>query len=208
MYMSSKCIARGVGGASWEPPHAARPMATNANTAFTRIREGERIAWGEPTTGADRELPFGAMTALLAVDVGNTNTVLGVFRDGELAAHWRIQTVAERTSDEYAVLLKTLLDMDGFPWRSINAGIISSVVPPTLFGLQQFFKRHCGGPALVVGAGIKSGMPILYENPREVGADRIVNAVAAYDELKAGCIVVDFGTATTWDVVSPRGEYL
>lgn len=148
------------------------------------------------------------MTVLLAVDVGNTNTVLGVFRDGELVAHWRIQTVAERTSDEYAVLLKTLLDMEGFPWRSIDAGIISSVVPPTLFGLQQFFKRHCGGPALVVGAGIKSGMPILYENPREVGADRIVNAVAAYDELKAGCIVVDFGTATTWDVVSPRGEYL
>jgi type III pantothenate kinase len=148
------------------------------------------------------------MTALLAVDVGNTNTVLGVFRDGELAAHWRIQTVAERTADEYAVLLKTLLDMNGFPWKSINAGIISSVVPPTLFGLQQFFKRHCGGPALVVGAGIKSGMPILYENPREVGADRIVNAVAAYDEIKAGCIVVDFGTATTWDVVSPRGEYL
>jgi type III pantothenate kinase len=148
------------------------------------------------------------MTALLAVDVGNTNTVLGVFRDGELVAHWRIQTVAERTADEYAVLLKTLLDMEGLPWRSINAGIISSVVPPTLFGLQQFFKRHCGGPALVVGAGIKSGMPILYENPREVGADRIVNAVAAYDEIKAGCIVVDFGTATTWDVVSPRGEYL
>jgi type III pantothenate kinase len=184
------------------------------------------------------------MTALLAVDVGNTNTVLGVFRDGELVAHWRIQTVAERTSDEYAVLLKTLLDLDGFALdgfasgglaldglasragepagagagatarstgslRSvIDAGIISSVVPPTLFALQQFFKRHCGGPALVVGAGIKTGMPILYENPREVGADRIVNAVAAYDELKSGCIVVDFGTATTWDVVSPRGEYL
>ena len=148
------------------------------------------------------------MTALLAVDVGNTNTVLGVFRDGELAAHWRIQTVAERTADEYAVLLKTLLDMDGFPWRSINAGIISSVVPPTLFGLQQFFKRHCGAPALVVGSGIKSGMPILYENPREVGADRIVNAVAAFEKVRAGCIVVDFGTATTWDVITPKGEYL
>jgi type III pantothenate kinase len=148
------------------------------------------------------------MTSLLAVDVGNTNTVLGVFRDGELAAHWRIRTVAERTSDEYAVLLKTLLDLEGSPWHSIDAGIISSVVPPTLFGLQQFFKRHCGGPALVVGPGIKSGMPILYENPREVGADRIVNAVAAYDEIKGGCIVVDFGTATTWDVVSPKGEYL
>lgn len=148
------------------------------------------------------------MTVLLAVDVGNTNTVLGIFRDGALAAHWRIQTVAARTSDEYAVLLKTLLDLEGVPWRTIDAGIISSVVPPAVFGLQRFFKAHTGGPALVVGPGIKTGMPILYENPREVGADRIVNAVAAFDELKAGCIVVDFGTATTWDVVTPKGEYL
>ena len=148
------------------------------------------------------------MTTLLAVDVGNTNTVLGVFRDDELAAHWRIQTVAQRTSDEYAVLLKTLFDLDGFPWKSFTAGIISSVVPPTVFGIQQFFKRYTGGPALVVGPGIKTGMPILYENPREVGADRIVNAVAAYEEYKTGCIVVDFGTATTWDVVNPKGEYM
>jgi type III pantothenate kinase len=148
------------------------------------------------------------MTVLLAVDVGNTNTVLGVFRDDALAASWRIQTVAERTSDEYAVLLKTLLDMEGFPWKSIDAGIISSVVPPAVFGLQRFFKHYCGGAALLVGPGIKTGMPILYENPREVGADRIVNAVAAYEELKSGCIIVDFGTATTWDVVNPKGEYL
>jgi type III pantothenate kinase len=153
------------------------------------------------------------MSVLLAVDVGNTNTVLGVFRDDVLAASWRIQTVAERTSDEYAVLVKTLLDMEGFPWQSIDAGIISSVVPPVVFGVQRFFKHYCGGPALVVGPGIKTGMPILYENPREVGADRIVNAVAAYEDLgedkgKVGCIVVDFGTATTWDVVNPKGEYL
>ncbi|HEX4451167.1 MAG TPA: type III pantothenate kinase [Kofleriaceae bacterium] len=147
------------------------------------------------------------MTTLLAVDVGNTNTVIGVFRDAELAAHWRIQTVAQRTSDEYAVLLRTLMDLQAIAWTSIDAGIISSVVPPTLFGLQQFFKHHCGGPALVVGPGIKTGMPILYENPREVGADRIVNSVAAFEEIKAGCIVVDFGTATTWDVVTPKGEY-
>jgi type III pantothenate kinase len=153
------------------------------------------------------------MTTLLAVDVGNTNTVLGVFRDGELAAHWRIETVAARTSDEYAVLLKTLLELEGLPWNTVRSGIISSVVPPVVFGLQQFFKRYCGGSALVVGPGIKTGMPILYENPREVGADRIVNAVAAYEELGpargvSGCIVVDFGTATTWDVVNPKGEYL
>src|SRR5258705_13244322 len=148
------------------------------------------------------------MTAMLAVDVGNTNTVLGVFRDDDLVAHWRIQTIAERTSDELAVLVKTLLDMEGFPWKSITAGIISSVVPAAVFGLQKFFKAHCGGAALVVGPGIKTGMPILYENPREVGADRIVNAVAAFEQLKSGCIVVDFGTATTWDVVNPKGEYL
>ena len=151
------------------------------------------------------------MTALLAVDVGNTNTVLGVYRDGELLAHWRIRTIAERTSDEYAVTMRTLLELEGFPWKSIDAGIISSVVPPAVFGLQQFFKRYCGGAALVVGPGIKTGMPILYENPREVGADRIVNAVAAFEERKdpaTGCIVVDFGTATTWDVVTPKGEYL
>lgn len=148
------------------------------------------------------------MTALLAVDVGNTNTVLGVFQDDALVASWRIRTIAERTADEYAVTLRTLLDLEGIPWKTITAGIISSVVPPVLFGLQKFFKQHCGGPALVVGPGIKSGMPILYENPREVGADRIVNAVAAYEELKQGCIIVDFGTATTWDVVNPKGEYL
>jgi type III pantothenate kinase len=153
------------------------------------------------------------MTALLAVDVGNTNTVLGVFESEKLVAHWRIQTVAERTSDEYAVLIKTLLDLEGLPWKSISSGIISSVVPAVLFGLQRFFKQHCGTPALVVGPGIKTGMPILYENPREVGADRIVNAVAAFEDLGAargatGCIVVDFGTATTWDVVNPKGEYM
>ena len=148
------------------------------------------------------------MSCLLAVDVGNTNTVLGVFVGDELVAHWRIQTARGRTSDEYAVMLRSLLELDGFAWGTITAGIISSVVPPALFGLQQFFKRHTGGPALVIGPDIKTGMPNLYDSPREVGADRIVNAVAAYDLLKSGCIVVDFGTATTWDVVSPAGEYL
>jgi len=97
--------------------------------------------------------------------------------------------------------------MEGVPWRSVTAGIISSVVPPTVFGLQQFFKKLCGGPALVVGPGIKTGMSILYENPREVGADRIVNAMAAYKRWPGGAIVVDFGTATTFDVVTSRGEY-
>jgi len=148
------------------------------------------------------------MSLLLAVDVGNTNTVLGVFRGDELVANWRIQTAAGRTADEYAVLTRSLLELDGYAWGTVRAGIISSVVPPAVFGLQKFFKAHCGGAALVVGPGIKTGMPILYENPREVGADRIVNAVAAYEAHRQGCIVVDFGTATTWDVVNQRGEYL
>jgi type III pantothenate kinase len=148
------------------------------------------------------------MSCLLAVDVGNTNTVLGVFRGDELVAHWRIQTNAARTSDEYAVLLRSLLELQRFAWGSITHGIISSVVPPAVFGLTRFFKQHLDIAALLVGPGIKTGMPILYENPREVGADRIVNAVAAYERVQGGCIVVDFGTATTWDVVTPRGEYL
>jgi type III pantothenate kinase len=148
------------------------------------------------------------VSVLLAVDVGNTNTVLGVFRGQDLVAHWRIQTTAGRTSDEYAVLVHSLLGLEGFAWGSITHGIISSVVPPAVFGLTQFFKTHLEMTALIVGPGIKTGMPILYENPREVGADRIVNAVAAYEQVHAGCIVVDFGTATTWDVVTPKGEYL
>ena len=148
------------------------------------------------------------MTCLLAVDVGNTNTVLGVFRGTDLVAHFRIETNAKRTSDELAVLVRSLLELQGFAWGSLDAGIISSVVPPAVFGIQRFFKQYVGSLPLVVGPGIKTGMPILYENPREVGADRIVNAVAAYEQFKSGCIVVDFGTATTWDVVTPKGEYL
>lgn len=149
------------------------------------------------------------MSCLLAIDVGNTNTVLGVYRGDDLVAQWRIQTNEGRTGDEYAVLLTGLLGLSsGLAIDMISHGIISSVVPPAVFGLQSLFTQHLCGPAMVVGPGIKTGMPILYENPREVGADRIVNAVAAYERLGCGCIVVDFGTATTWDVVTPRGEYL
>jgi type III pantothenate kinase len=149
-----------------------------------------------------------SMSCLLAVDVGNTNTVLGVFRGDDLVAHWRIQTNSGRTSDEIAVLVRSLLELQGFAWGSITHGIVSSVVPTAVFALQRFFRDHVRVPVVLVGPGIKTGMPILYENPREVGADRIVNAVAAYEHVKAGCIVVDFGTATTWDVVTPKGEYL
>jgi type III pantothenate kinase len=145
---------------------------------------------------------------LLVVDVGNTNTVLGVYDGDELRAHWRIETKKGRTGDEYAIILRELYGLAGITWPGATAGIVSSVVPPVLFPVEDFFKRHLKLTPLVVGPGIKTGMPILYENPREVGADRIVNAVAAYEQYKSGCIVVDFGTATTFDVVTPKGEYL
>ncbi len=149
-----------------------------------------------------------AQTCLLAVDVGNTNTVLGVYQNETLIANWRVQTVEGRTGDEYAALLCQMMHLGQISPASLTHAIVSSVVPPAVVGLERLFKKHLSIPFMVVGPGIKTGMPILYEDPREVGADRIVNAVAAFDLLGQGGIVVDFGTATTWDVVTPRGEYL
>jgi type III pantothenate kinase len=148
---------------------------------------------------------------LLVVDVGNTNTVVGVFatsggRSGELRAHWRLETRARRTADEYAALLHQLFTVAGLPWQ-VEAGMIATVVPPALFSVERFFDDYLKIKPMVVGPGLKTGMPILYDNPREVGADRIVNAVAAYERFKHGCIIVDFGTATTFDLVTPKGEY-
>jgi len=148
------------------------------------------------------------MTCLLAIDIGNTNTVLGVYDGDDLVADWRIQTVEGRTADEVAVLLRALMTSSGFDPARVTHGILASVVPPAVFGMKGMLTKQLGVPAMVVGPGIKTGMPILYENPREVGADRIVNAVAAYERYKTACIVVDFGTATTWDVITPKGEYL
>src|SRR5215470_12029463 len=145
---------------------------------------------------------------LLVVDVGNTNTVLGVFDGERLAGHWRLETIEGRTADEYAALLAQLMALDGLALRELDAAIVSTVVPPTLFAVEGLCRARIGVAPIIVGPGMKTGMPILYENPREVGADRIVNSVAAFEKLHAGCIVVDFGTATTFDVVSPRGEYL
>jgi type III pantothenate kinase len=147
------------------------------------------------------------MATLLAIDVGNTNTALGVFAGDTLVASWRIETNERRTADEYAVLVRQLCAGDGLDASDIDSGIVASVVPPTLRALTGLCDR-LGAALTVVGPGIKTGMPILTESPREVGADRIVNAVAAFERLAAGCVVVDFGTATTWDVVSPKGEYL
>ena len=147
------------------------------------------------------------MSDLLAIDIGNTNIVVGLYRGENLLATWRIRTVATRTGDEYVVLFSQLFERDGFVLSDVRSAVLSSVVPPAGDGFFAMFSKLQIEP-LVVGPGCKTGMPILYENPREVGADRIVNAVAAYDKFQSGCVVVDFGTATTWDVVTPKGEYL
>ncbi len=148
---------------------------------------------------------------LLAIDVGNTNVSLGLFgRTGAawtLRADWRLETRSGRTADEYAALLGELFRRARLDLDAVTAVAISSVVPPVLTPLAQLCRRHLKIEPLIVGPGIKTGVPILYENPREVGADRIVNAVAAYERWPQGAIVVDFGTATTFDVVTARGEY-
>jgi type III pantothenate kinase len=151
---------------------------------------------------------------LLVVDVGNTNTVVGLLdlpdgpsgRVGALRAHWRLETRARRTADEYAATLHQLTQIAKLPF-TFSGGIVSTVVPAALFACTRFFEDYCGIRPFIVGPGIKSGMPILVDTPKEVGADRIVNSVAAFERFHQGCIVVDFGTATTFDLVTPRGEY-
>jgi type III pantothenate kinase len=145
---------------------------------------------------------------LLAIDVGNTNTVLGVYDGAKLAAHWRIETTSRRTFDEYGILLLQLFAHVGLDAKCIDAVVVSSVVPPLQFNLEKMSERYFGRRPVFVGPGVKTGMPIVYDNPREVGADRIVNAVAAWEKHRKPLVVVDFGTATTFDAVSARGEYL
>ncbi|MBN1662908.1 MAG: type III pantothenate kinase [Deltaproteobacteria bacterium] len=145
---------------------------------------------------------------LLVIDVGNTNTVLGVY-DGDVLKHdWRIRTVPDHTVDEYGMLIYNLHMTSGIGTNDITAIIISCVVPPMLNILENICKKYFNIQPLVVGPGIKMGMPILYSNPKEVGADRIVNAVAAYDRWKRDMIIIDFGTAITFDYVSAKGEYM
>jgi type III pantothenate kinase len=145
---------------------------------------------------------------LLAVDVGNTHTVLGLYDGAKLAHHFRIESSKGRTTDELQVLLAGLLQIAGVPTQQVTASILASVVPALNETLVRSVERAFGHAMLVVGPGIKTGMPILYENPREVGADRIVNAVAAFERVRGAVIVVDFGTATTFDCISVKGEYL
>jgi type III pantothenate kinase len=145
---------------------------------------------------------------LLAIDVGNTNTVLGAFEGETLREHWRVETSHTRTADEYGIQFLQLFASRGLRADQVNAVVVSSVVPPLAATLSRMAERYFGVTPLFVGPGVKTGMPILYENPREVGADRIVNAIAAYARWASGLVVVDFGTATTFDAVSPKGEYL
>ena len=145
---------------------------------------------------------------LLVIDVGNTNIVIGVYDGEELIRHWRLSTQRHRTSDEYGMLLKQLFSFDQQQISSIEGAMISCVVPPMLPILTAMIQSHFGVEALVVGPGVKTGMPILYENPREVGADRIVNAVAAFAQTGNATVVVDFGTATTFDAINDNGAYM
>jgi type III pantothenate kinase len=149
---------------------------------------------------------------LLAVDVGNTNVSLGIFDyasgAGELVDHWRLGTHREQTSDEVGIALRSLFLQSGRDLATCTDVILSSVVPPLAPIWERLCQKLFDRPPLVVGPGIKTGMPVRYENPREVGADRIVNAVAAFELVGGPVIAVDFGTATTFDCVSERGEYL
>src|SRR5436305_6702286 len=147
---------------------------------------------------------------LLVVDVGNTQTHFGVFPDGSdsVARDWRSATVAESTSDELGAALSNLLALRGLGFEEIKASIVSSTVPQLSEQWTAMAERYLGHHMLVVGPQIRTGMPIRIDNPREVGADRLVNAVAAYDRCAGTCVVVDFGTAITYDAVSDAGEYL
>jgi len=164
---------------------------------------------------------------LLVLDVGNTNTVLGVFarvakvapsasRGAEaesqhyelLVANWRVATIATQTVDEYGVLFRNLFAMDNLEAKGIHGIVISSVVPPLDSTLAQVCERYFNTKPLFIEPGVKTGMPVHYDNPAEVGADRIVNSVAAFEKYGGPCIIVDFGTATTFDCVSAKGEYM
>jgi len=154
---------------------------------------------------------------LLVLDVGNTNTVLGVFAKADksgtphhydqLVANWRVSTISTQTVDEYGVLFRNLFSMDNLEVGAIAGIVISSVVPPLDSTLRKVCERYFKLKPLFIEPGVKTGMPVLYDNPAEVGADRIVNGIAAFEKYGGPCIVVDFGTATTFDCVSPKGEY-
>lgn len=145
---------------------------------------------------------------LFCMDIGNTNIVLGVTEGDQILHHWRIRTEKETTADELGILVGTLFQWKGIRFEDIRNTIVSCVVPPLLNTVEDFSRRYFQVKPMIVGPGIKTGMPIKYDNPREVGADRIVNAVAAYERYRDSLIVVDFGTATTFDCISKDGAYM
>lgn len=145
---------------------------------------------------------------LLVIDIGNTWIVFGVYRGNELVNHWRLSTVLNKTVEEYAILVSGLLRLGQILLGQIDTAIISCVVPPLLVSFDALCRKYVGVKPIVVGPGIKTGMPILYENPQEIGADRIVNAVAAYEARKSAHIIVDFGTAIAFDYITAKGEYI
>jgi type III pantothenate kinase len=145
---------------------------------------------------------------LLAIDVGNTNAVLGIYRGDDFLFQWRVASETNRMPDEYAMILRDLLMYNGLSLGDISGCIISSVVPPLTTVFSEMVERYLGFPPLIVGPGIRTGVRILYEDPRGVGADRIVNAVASYRLYGGPAVVIDFGTATTFDAISGEGDYL
>ncbi len=145
---------------------------------------------------------------LLAIDVGNTQTHLGCFEGDELVEHWRFQTRAGATGDELADRLGGLLSLTGLEMSQLSGTVVSSVVPPLDVEYERLSRRYFDAPCLIIGPGVKTGMPIRIDDPKEVGADRLVNSVAAYERIGDACLVVDFGTGINFDAVSAEGEYL
>ncbi|WP_315168486.1 type III pantothenate kinase [Metaclostridioides mangenotii] len=145
---------------------------------------------------------------LLVFDIGNTNMGLGVFKGKKLIKNWRINTDKEKTSDEYGILISSLFERDGLDIKKVEDIIISSVVPNVMHSLENFCFKYCNKKPLIVGPGVKTGLNIKYDNPKQVGADRIVNAVAGIEKYVSPFILVDFGTATTFCAISENNEYL
>ena len=145
---------------------------------------------------------------LLAFDVGNTNIVLGIFKDGKLMTNWRLQTESNKSADEYGMMLKQLFEYEGYKMSDITDIVISTVVPSAMFALLHLSSKYFNCRPLIVEGGLETGLTIKYDNPEQVGADRIVNAVAAFEKYGGPLIIIDFGTATTFCAVSENGEYL
>ena len=145
---------------------------------------------------------------LLAFDVGNTNIVLGVFKDGKMITNWRLETDNNKSADEYGMIIGALFKYEGLNMKDVRDVIISTVVPSVLYTLQHLSLKYFNRKAIVIGAGIKTGIVVKYDNPKQVGSDRIVNAVAAHAKYGGPLIIIDFGTATTFCAISEKAEYL